>query len=63
MTDETLPDLFQPDVTDEDRMMSPPCSPAEELVGVGRRMSFSTRVMVEEDESRTSGPDSGRGAA
>jgi len=51
MTDETPPDLFEPDVAEEepddvlillDRL--------EELVGVGRRMPFSTRVMVEEEE-------------
>jgi hypothetical protein len=51
MSDETPPDIFAEEITEEepddvlvllDRL--------EELVGVGRRMPFSTRVMVEEEE-------------
>jgi cell division septum initiation protein DivIVA len=51
MSDETSADLFESEIAEEepddvlvllDRL--------EELVGVGRRMPFSTRVMVEEEE-------------
>ena len=51
MTDETSPDLFDADVSEEelddvlillDRL--------EELVGVSRRMPFGNRVIIEEDE-------------
>ena len=51
MSDETPPDIFDEEIVEEepddvlvllDRL--------EELVGVGRRMPFSTRVMVEEEE-------------
>jgi hypothetical protein len=53
MTDETPPEVFDAEMAEElaeeddvlvllDRL--------EELVGVGRRMPFSTRVMVEEEE-------------
>ena len=51
MTDETLPDLLEPDVTEEDpEDVLALLDRLEELVGVGRRMPFSTRVMVEEEE-------------
>jgi hypothetical protein len=51
MTDDTSPDLYEPDVAEEepddvlillDRL--------EELVGVSRRMPFGNRVIIEEDE-------------
>ena len=51
MTDETSPDLHQPDVAeDEPDDVLILLDQLEELVGVGRRMPFSTRVMVEEEE-------------
>ena len=51
MTDETPPDLLEPDVTEEDpEDVLALLDRLEELVGVGRRMPFSTRVMVEEEE-------------
>jgi hypothetical protein len=51
MTDETPPDLLPPDVTEEDpEDVLGLLDRLEELVGVGRRMPFSTRVMVEEEE-------------
>jgi vacuolar-type H+-ATPase subunit H len=51
MTDDTSPDLYEADITEEepddvlillDRL--------EELVGVSRRMPFGNRVIIEEDE-------------
>jgi vacuolar-type H+-ATPase subunit H len=51
MTDETPSDLYEPDVAEEDPDdVLILLDRLEELVGVGRRMPFSTRVMVEEDE-------------
>jgi hypothetical protein len=51
MTDETPPGLLEPDVTEEDpEDVLVLLDRLEELVGVGRRMPFSTRVMVEEEE-------------
>ena len=43
MTDETPPDLLEPDVTEEDlEDVLALLDRLEELVGVGRRMPFST---------------------
>src|SRR5688500_20267525 len=51
MSDETPPDLLEPDGTEEDpEDVLALLDRLEELVGVGRRMPFSTRVMVEEEE-------------
>ena len=51
MTDETPPDLYEADVAEEDPDdVLILLDRLEELVGVGRRMPFSTRVMVEEEE-------------
>lgn len=51
MSDEDGPDLFDPEVVDEDPDdVLVLLDRLEELVGVGRRMPFSTRVMVEEEE-------------
>jgi vacuolar-type H+-ATPase subunit H len=51
MTDEIPPGPFDPDVSDEDpEDVLVLLDRLEELVGVGRRMPFSTRVMVEEEE-------------
>ena len=51
MTDETSPDLNESDVAeDEPDDVLILLDRLEELVGVGRRMPFSTRVMVEEEE-------------
>ena len=51
MTDEAPPDLLETDVTEEDPDdVLALLDRLEELVGVGRRMPFSTRVMVEEEE-------------
>ena len=51
MNDDETPDLFDPEEVDEDPDdVLVLLDRLEELVGVGRRMPFSTRVMVEEDE-------------
>lgn len=51
MTDDTLPELEDADlVAEEPDDVLVLLDRLEELVGVGRRMPFSTRVMVEEEE-------------
>lgn len=51
MSDDDGPDLYDPEVVDEDPDdVLVLLDRLEELVGVGRRMPFSTRVMVEEEE-------------
>ena len=51
MSDDTTPDLYDPEIVDEDPDdVLVLLDRLEELVGVGRRMPFSTRVMVEEEE-------------
>jgi hypothetical protein len=51
MSDETPPDLYDAEIVeDEPDDVLVLLDRLEELVGVGRRMPFSTRVMVEEEE-------------
>ena len=51
MSDDTTPDLYDPELVEEDPDdVLVLLDRLEELVGVGRRMPFSTRVMVEEEE-------------
>ena len=46
-----MPELYDPEVVDEDSDdVLVLLDRLEELVGVGRRMPFSTRVMVEEED-------------
>jgi hypothetical protein len=50
MSDDTGADLDEAEVADEPDDVLVLLDRLEELVGVGRRMPFSTRVMVEEEE-------------
>ncbi len=51
MSDDIPPDLYDPEIVEEDPDdVLLLLDRLEELVGVGRRMPFSTRVMVEEEE-------------
>jgi cell division septum initiation protein DivIVA len=51
MSDDDTPDPYDPEIVDEDPDdVLVLLDRLEELVGVGRRMPFSTRVMVEEEE-------------
>ena len=55
MTDEIPPGPFDPDVSDEDpEDVLVLLDRLEELVGVGRRMPFSTRIASFESRPRTS---------
>jgi hypothetical protein len=50
MSDEPPPDLYDEETEEEPDDVLVLLDRLEELVGVGRRMPFSTRVMVEEEE-------------
>lgn len=50
MSDEPPPDLYDDEAEEEPDDVLVLLDRLEELVGVGRRMPFSTRVMVEEEE-------------
>ena len=50
MSDETPPELYDEEIEEEPDDVLVLLDRLEELVGVGRRVPLSTRVMVEEDE-------------